>query len=535
MGQPNCGQAVVELLENYGIDTAFGIPGVHTIEFYRGLGDRTINHVLTRHEQGAGFMADGYARVTGKPAACFLISGPGLTNAATPIAQAYSDSQPMVVVATTNTRREIGKGWGPFHELRNQRLIAEQFCSYAGQALSAEDIPEIVAQAFAAMESGRPRPVYIEIPRDILSEPAVGDWTPRRIGARPGPRKELIAKAAGLLAGAERPLILTGAGANEASNAVTELVGMLDATVVSSFCGKGVVAESHPNVLGAALSMPEARNLVEQADVCLAIGTELSTVDASNQTLSFGGKLIRVDIDPKKMADRYSADVAIVADAKLSAQALVSCLKDQAITGADASWKQQLQKMKAKLDVFGSPKSREHRKVLDCLRDVLPDEGVVVGDMTQLAYTGNHFYRTEQPRTWLHPASYATLGYALPTAIGAKVAAPNKPVVSLAGDCGFLFTCQEMATAADRKIPIVQILWNNEALGEIRDAMIGSQIAPVEVNGLNPDYLSMARSFHWHAEAATSLDHLADQIKTGLAAEMPTLIEVREGGGDWAN
>lgn len=534
MGQLNCGQALVELLESYGIDTAFGIPGVHTIEFYRGLGDRTLNHVLTRHEQGAGFMADGYARVTGRAAACFLISGPGLTNAATPIAQAYSDSQPMVVVATTNTRREIGKGWGPFHELRNQRLIAEQFCGYAGQALSPEDIPDIVAQAFAAMESGRPRPVYIEIPRDILSEKATGDWTPRRTGARPGPRKSLIAEAADLLGKAQRPLILTGAGANDASSAVTELVNLLDATVVSSFCGKGVVAESHANVLGAALSMPDARNLVEQADVCLAIGTELSTVDASNQMLAFGGKLIRIDIDPKKMSDRYPADIAIVSDATLAAQALVACLMERSVVAASTSWKQQLDKVKAKLDVFGSPKSREHRKVLDCLRDVLPDDGVVVGDMTQLAYTGNHFYRTEQPRTWLHPASFATLGYALPTAIGAKVAAPDRPVVSLAGDCGFLFTCQEMATAADRKIPVVQILWNNEALGEIRDAMIGSQIAPVEVKGLNPDYLAMARSFHWNAESAGTLDQLGEQLREAIQADMPTLIEVREGGGDWA-
>lgn len=534
MGQLNCGQATVKLIEEYGIDTAFGIPGVHTIELYRGLGDRTIKHILTRHEQGAGFMADGYARVSGKAAACFLISGPGLTNAATPIAQAFSDSQPMVVIASTNTRREIGKGWGPFHELRNQRLIAEQFCAYAGQALSPEDIPEVVAQAFAALDSGRPRPVYVEIPRDILSEPAVGDWTARRTGKRPGPRAELIADAVGVLAGAERPLILTGAGANDAGAAVTDIADLLDAPVISSFCGKGVVSESHANVLGAALSMPEARTFVENADVCLAIGTELSTVDASNQTLSFGGRLIRIDIDPKKMSDRYPADIAIVADADLSARALRDSLQARSVKRSSFSWKAELEKLKAKLDNFGSPKSREHRKVLDCLRAVLPGDGVVVGDMTQLAYSGNHFYRAEQPRTWLHPASYATLGYALPTAIGAKIAAPDRPVVSLAGDCGFLFTCQEMAVAADRGIPIVQILWNNEALGEIRDAMVGSQIAPVEVNGLNPDYLTLARSFHWQAEAATSLDELADQLSTAIRSDKPTLIEVREGGGDWA-
>jgi len=534
MGRPTCGQALVALLEDYGIDTAFGIPGVHTIELYRGLDQRSLTHVLTRHEQGAGFMADGYARASGRPAACFLISGPGLTNAATPIAQAYSDSQPMVVVASTNTRREIGKGWGPFHELRNQRLIAEQFCTYAGQALSPEDIPDVVAQAFAAMESGRPRPVYIEIPRDILAEPAAGDWTPRSPAPRPAPRGDQIAEAAGLLASADRPLVMIGAGAADAGKPLKSIVERLGAAVVSSFCGKGVVPESHPNVLGAALSMPEARGFVGKADVIFAIGTELSTVDASNQTLTFEGRLIRVDVDPRKMSDRYNADVPIIADAALAATALDEALTERAVKGADAAWQSALQDVKAQFQRFGSPQSGEHRKVLEALRGALPHDAIVVGDMTQLAYTGNHFFQTERPRTWLHPASFATLGYALPTAIGAKFAVPNRPVVALSGDCGFLFTCQEMATAADRALPVVQILWNNDALGEIRDAMIGAQIAPVEVHGRNPDYLSLARAFQWRAERATSLQDLREQVVAAVVADGPTLIEVREGDGDWA-
>ena len=531
MAHIKCGEAIVRLLAAYGIDTALGIPGVHTIEMYRNFEATGMRHVLVRHEQGAGFMADGYARATGRPAACFLISGPGLTNAATPIAQAYSDSVPMVVIATTNLRHEIGKGWGPFHELRNQRLIAEQFCAFAGQALAPEDIPDIMAQAFAAMHSGRPRPVYIEIPRDILSEPATGDWSVRTPAPRPAPRQDQIEDAAALIARSKRPLVLVGAGAADASAPLTALTEKLDATVITSFCGKGVVDENHDNVLGACLSMPEARALVSQADTILAIGTELSTVDASNQTLEFSGNLIRVDIDPRKMSDRYAADLPIIADAGIAAEALLAALPET--TPSDPDWRISREAAKAALERFGAPRSGEHRSVLRAIKRAVPNDAILVGDMTQLAYSANHFYPTNGPRQWLHPASFATLGYALPTAIGAKVAMPERAVISMSGDCGFQFTCQELATAAELKMPLVQIIWNNEALGEIRDAMIGAQIAPVEVQGLNPDFAALAEAYHWTARRASSLAELEDMIMRGLAADGPTLIEVREGAGDW--
>ncbi|MGO1120668.1 5-guanidino-2-oxopentanoate decarboxylase [Rhodovibrionaceae bacterium A322] len=532
MTKPTCGQALVPLLQDYGIDQAFGIPGVHTIELYRGYENHGLPHVLCRHEQGAGFMADGYARVTGKPAACFLISGPGLTNTATPIATAYADSQPMLVIASTNLRREIGKGWGPFHELRNQRLIAEQFTGYAGQALSPQDIPEILAQAWASMTSGRPRPVYVEIPRDVLAEPAEGDWQAVKAAPRPVASPDDINRAADLLSQAERPLILVGAGAAEAAADLTALVDQVDAVVISSFCGKGVIAESHPNCLGAALSFDGARDLVHDADVVLAIGTELSTVDASNQTLSFSGKLIRIDIDPKKLTDRYRAHLPIVSDAGPAAKALSQRLQAVTDPKKHPAWQARMADSKKRFDQFGSAKSGEHRAVLSAITQASPDDCILVGDMTQLAYSANHFYRPDQPRQWLHPASYATLGFALPTAIGAKLGQPDKAVISLSGDCGFLFTCQEMATAAELKQPLVHILWNNAALGEIRDAMIGAQIAPVEVQGENPDFLAMARSFHWTAERARDLSHLSHLVAEGLERQGPTLIEVNEGIGD---
>jgi len=530
------GQAAVALLEQYGIDTVFGIPGVHTIEFYRGLADRGIHHVTPRHEQGAGFMADGYARVSGRPAACLLITGPGLTNAATPIAQAYSDSQPMVVLASTNLRNEIGKGWGPYHEVRNQRLIANQFTCFAGTALSPEDVPQLMAQGWSIMQSGRPRPYYVEIPRDVLGLDVTDAWQSVAESPRPRPAANAVEAAAKALSAATRPVMLVGAGAADASDGLTKLANRLNAPVISSFAGKGIVADSNPLSLGATLSMPPVREFITAADVVLAVGTELSTTDSSNQRLDIHGQMVRVDIDPRKINYYYPAAIGIVADSALFTEDVNACLDDigHVEKPLHAERRRKIDDIRTFASTYGSLATPQHRRILGSLRKVLPDDGIVVTDMTQLAYSGNYCFPCEHPRTWIHPVSYATLGFALPAAIGAKLAKPEQPVVSISGDCGFLFTCQEMATAAERGIPIVQIVWNNTALAEIRDGMVSLGVEPVEVLPRNPDYVAMARSFHWDAETAKSLDHFETLLAEGIERQTPTLIEVREGDGDWA-
>ena len=531
-----CGQATVALLEDYGIDTAFGIPGVHTIEFYRGLGERNLRHVLTRHEQGAGFMADGYARATGRPAACLLITGPGVTNAATAIAQAYSDSQPMMVVSSHNLRREIGKGWGPFHEVPNQNRITEQMTALTGTAMTPDDVPELMAQAWSVMMSGRPRPVHIEIPRDVLAEPVNARWTAATAVARPGANSALIQQAAAALASATRPVILAGGGASDASETVRKLAELLGAPVATSFAGKGIYPEDDPLALGATLCLAPVRDFVAKADMVLAVGTELSNVDASNQRLTIGGKLIRVDIDPRKMNDFYPADIAITADAGSALDELFQALGEEpAAARVDrATIINEVRALRAETTSFGGSRAPEHRAVMKTLGASLPDDTIFVGDMTQLAYTANVTFNRHHPRTWLHPAAYATLGFALPAAIGASLGRPGTPVVSIAGDCGFQFTCQEMGVASELKLPIIQILWNNQALGEIRDAMAGGDIEPVEVTGLNPDFQGLARAYCWHTERAESLDGLAESVAAAAARQGPSLIEVSEGGGDWA-
>ena len=241
-----CGEALMHLLEDYGVDTVFGIPGEHTLELYRGIETSGVRHVLTRNEQGAGFMADGYGRVTGRPGVCTLITGPGVTNAATPLAQAYADSIPLLLISSANRSESLGKGWGCLHEISDQRAVTAPLTAFSAMVRAPEDLPELIAQAFAVFHSRRPRPVHISIPIDLLGLPVEGEWRAHRPPAKPVAPPGAIEAATELLAGAKRPVILVGGGAQDAGTSVAALAELLDGAVISSNAGKGVVPESHP-------------------------------------------------------------------------------------------------------------------------------------------------------------------------------------------------------------------------------------------------------------------------------------------------
>ena len=248
-----CGEALMHLLGDYGVDTVFGIPGEHTLELYRGIESSGVRHVLTRHEQGAGFMADGYGRVTGKPGVCTLITGPGVTNCATPLAQAYADSVPMLLVSSANRSESLGKGWGCLHEIADQSAVTAPLTAFSAMVRTPEDIPELIAQAFTVFHSRRPRPVHISVPLDLLGLPVEGRWEARVPPQRPVAPPAAIDSAAALLVTARRPVILVGGGAQDAGDCVRRLCERLDAAVISSNAGKGVVPESHPLSLGGGL------------------------------------------------------------------------------------------------------------------------------------------------------------------------------------------------------------------------------------------------------------------------------------------
>lgn len=417
-----CGEVLVKLLEAYGVEQVFGIPGVHTVELYRGLAGSTINHVTPRHEQGAGFMADGYARTSGKPGVCFIITGPGMTNITTAMGQAYGDSIPMLVISSVQSRSQLGGGRGKLHELPNQSAMMAGVAAFSHTLMSAAELPSVLARAFALFQAGRPRPVHIEIPLDVLVENADALLASQPVNiARPGAAPTAITQMSQRLAGAKRPLILAGGGAIDAAEALTQLAERLGAPVALTINAKGMLPSSHPLLIGSTQSLVATRALVAEADVVLAIGTELAETDY-DVTFAGGfeipGVLLRIDIDPDQTVRNYPPTLALVADANLAAQALLADLGH--VSPRDADWgTARAQRLRSELASNWDAPTRLQSLFLKTVFEVLP-HAVCVGDSTQPVYTGNLTFNPEKPRRWFNSSTgYGTLGYALPAAVGA--------------------------------------------------------------------------------------------------------------------
>lgn len=522
------GQALVRLLANYGVDTVFGIPGVHTLELYRGLPGSGIRHVLTRHEQGAGFMADGYARVSGKPGVCFIITGPGVTNAATAIGQAYADSIPLLVISSVNHTASLGKGWGCLHETQDQRAMTAPITAFSAVALSAEDLPELIARAYAVFDSERPRPVHISVPLDVLSAPIKRDWS-HEVVRRPGrglPSAESLDQAVAKLAAAKRPMIIAGGGALLAAEALQRLSTQLAAPFFSSVAGKGLLPVAHPLNAGSTLCVEPGWQLIAEADVVLAIGTEMADTDFWRERLPINGELLRVDIDPRKFNDFYPCAVALHGDAQQTTLALLERLPAKP-RNADAAT-DAVARLRQAVSSGHGPLQRIHQAILDRVAAELPANAFISSDMTQLAYTGNYAFPSNATRSWLHPTGYGTLGYGLPAGIGAKFGAPERPGLVLVGDGGFLYTAQELATAVEElDSPLVVLLWNNDALGQIRDDMLNLDIEPIGVLPRNPDFAALARAFGCTVSEPQNLDELQTDLRNGFKRNGVTLIELK--------
>jgi thiamine pyrophosphate-dependent acetolactate synthase large subunit-like protein len=521
----NVGEASIRLLEAYGVDTVFGIPGVHTLEFCRGLNQSSIRHVQARNEQGAGFMADGYARASDKPGVALLISGPGVTNALTAIGQAYADSIPMLVVSADAASHTLGKGWGCLHEVPSLTATTAPLTAFSATAMTPEEVPVLFARAFSVFSSERPRPVHIAIPIDVLALPATGDWQPIELPQRPAPIAKKVERACELLRGARQPMICVGGGATLAGEAITEIAEKLGAPVISSIAGKGIVPGSHPLSLGGGVVRAEVQQYLKNADVVLAVGTELSEVDSFEGTLEINGKIIRIDIDTHKMNDLYPAEVALLGGARASCEAIARQLGE---VSARAETAAEVAAIRAEFRTRLDDSQRRHYRMLDLLREALPDDTMVLGDVCQLVYTGAFAFDVSAPRKWNYPGGYCTLGSALPDAIGAKLACPDTPVVAFAGDGGFMFTVQELVTGAELGMPLPIILWNNQGLKQIKDDMILREIELVGVTGINPDFMALARACRCNAIRAETAEQIRAALKDAFAADRPTLIEVGE-------
>lgn len=504
-GQISTGMYLIKLLAAYGVDTVFGIPGVHTIELYRGLAGSGVRHVTPRHEQGAGFMADGYARASGKPGVCLIISGPGMTNILTPMGQAYGDSVPMLVISTVNAHGRMGSGAGWLHELPNQQALVAGVAAFSRTIHRAEELPGALAEAFAVFDSARPRPVHLELPIDVMLAPA-GHLTVPEAPARttrPGPDPQLLEQATMLLAGARSPVILAGGGALSAAS-LPALAEALDAPVVMSTNARGILPPGHPLAVTLSASMPETRALIAGADVVLAIGTEMGPTDYDmyeDGGLAIPGTLIRADIDPAQAQRGWPPTLALIGCAALTSQALCTGIAHH-LARTDrqgAARTAQAQTGLARLD----PAIRGDLALLEQVRETLPD-ALIVGDSTQAVYAGNLGFASSRPGGYFNSATgFGTLGYGLPAAIGAALA-EGKPVVALSGDGGIQFTLAEMTSAIEAGARVIMLLYDNQGYGEIKSAMNMLNVPPLGVDILTPDLLAIARACGWSVVTAAT-------------------------------
>ena len=507
------------------IDTVFGIPGVHNLELVSRSCRLDIRHVLVRHEQGAGFAADGYARLSGRPAAAFTISGPGLTNILTVGRTGLLRFDAPAGGRHHAGARIAGQAMGRAARTAQSVRRSPPACSESlAAAASAEDVRDHLRLCLASLRAGRPRPAYLEIPLDVLSE-STALRADRFADAAPMPQAPVaqVEAAVRLLAIAARPIIVAGGGALHAQPELHRLLDTLDCPLVTTAAGKGLLPEHHPANLGASLPYRPIQALIEDADVVLAVGTELGETDIYvAPKLALSGRLIRIDIDPVKLADHYGAEVAVWGDARSSLHAVNQGLSPRSgwktRTGGAASLRNEI------ANTFDS-KARAQLNALHAIRAALPGHGVVFSDMTQIAYLGNYAFRADEPGRWFHPSGYGTLGFALPAALGAKISSPASPILALAGDFGVQFTLGELMTAVEAAQSLPVVVWNNSALGQIRDDMLAANIPPTGVIARNPDFVALGLACGAAALRVRTPAALSDAVRDALDYPGPTLIE----------
>lgn len=522
------GEALISLLESYGVDTVFGIPGVHTVELYRGLASSKIRHVTPRHEQGAAFMADGYARASGRPGVAFVITGPGLTNTITAMGQARADSVPMLVVSSVNALPTLGKGLGYLHELPDQRGMMEQVALASIRITQPEQLPAALERAFTLFASARPGPVHIEVPLDVMAKPAAGLSLEAVFKGPPAPDSAAIDEAVRMMRAASRPLILAGGGARHAEAPLRQLAERLGAPVVLTANGRGLM-HGHPLAVPASPSLKAVRRLIAEADLVVAAGTEFGPTDYDmygDGGFAMPANLVRIDIDAGQLA-RRPAKLAVQADCRAALEAILSSLGEAAAFEAQSS-QGAAHARTARESAWQEigPAMQEQVRVVEAIRDTLPD-AFIIGDSTQPVYAANLYYDHDRPGGWFNAATgFGALGYGPPAAIGAALAVPDAPVVCLTGDGGFQFTLPEIGAALDAGANVVFVVWNNRGYREIETSMREAGVEPVGVSPAPPDFLKLAQAYGIEAERLSDRLALPDALRRARAAQKTRILEI---------
>ncbi len=522
------GQAVVRSLINEGVDTIFGLPGVQNDWLYNALYDyrAEIRVIHTRHEQGAGYMALGYNLASGKVGVANIVPGPGFLNSSAALATAWGLNAKVLSLVGQIPQKAQGKGRGVLHEIPDQLAIQRQLTKWANRATSPSDVPNIMAQAFHQLQNGRPRPVGVEVSMDVLSSEAEIDFSRyKKAKTVHAPIiEEQIEKAAKLIANAKNPLIFVSSGAMEAGASVQALAEYLQAPTFAYRTGKGILSSRHY----LSFPVPAAHALWKEADVVIGIGSHVR-MPLSKWGVDKDLTFISINIDETAHNRIIEPTLSVTADAAQAVDVIMEKLPK--ISTPAASRKKEMQEFRKAWNektAYLEPQST----ILKTIREELPDDGILVDELTQVGFASRIVYDTYLPRTYLCTGFMGTLGWGFQTALGAKVAKPDVPVISVAGDGGFMFGVQELATAVQHKIGVVVLLFNNNLYGNVRamqENLYDNRIIATDLH--NPDFVKMAHAFGANGVRVNNYEDMRKAIQDAKGESLPTIIEVPIGTG----
>jgi len=523
------GDAIVEVLRSASVDTVFGIPGLHTLPLYDALaGAPSIRHILTRHEQGAAFAADGYARVTGRPGVLSTTTGPGTFNTLAAMAEAWSDSSPVVLLAGQIDAALDGLGRGVLHETPDQGRSFEPVTAFVGRPRSPEAMPVAVAEALRYSMTGRPRPAYVELPTDLLGVPLDAPSPEVLFPGPVPPDKAAIVEAAKLLRAADRVVLLVGAGVHRAraSAALRQLAIRIEAPVATSVSGAGAISADDEWWAGTLVpGRPEWRGLFDGADAVVVVGCRLDDVGTARWTLPLPN-LVHIDIDPAVIGRAYSPVVGIVGDARLALEGLRDELPGGGMTRPSRSgWGlSRARAMRVAVQAGVAPDQRRVRDAFLAARAALPRDVILTHDAARLNSWTGYFWPVYEPDGSIFPWGSATLGFALGSANGASVAAPGRRVVAACGDGGFLFTASELATAAAHDLDVTVLVHDDAAFGSIADYQIQRHGRSYATDLHNPDLVAFVRSFGVPAERVDDVGDLPAAMARATIGPGPSAV-----------
>jgi len=515
------GEAIVSGLVAHGVDTVFGLPGAQIYGLFDAFQQAQLRVVGARHEQACGYMAFGYARSSGKPGVFSVVPGPGVLNAGAALLTAFGGNEPVLCLTGQVPTKFLNQGRGHLHEMPDQLATLRSFVKWAERVEYPGDAPTVVSRAFQEMRSGRPGPAAIEMPWDVFTQRAdIGPSKPFAPFAPPPPDSDRIKAAADAIRASKAPMIFVGSGAIDAREEILELAELIDAPVVAFRSGRGIVSNAHE--LG--LTIAAAHRLWPQTDLIIGIGTRLELPSWRWSSRSPAPKSIRIDIDAAEMR-RFAADVAVVADAQAATTDLLAAVRRSgytrqrdrraAIREASATALKEIQAIQPQM------------AYLDILREVLPANAIVTDELSQVGFASWYGFPVYEPRTFISSGYQGTLGSGFPTALGAKVANPDRPVVAITGDGGFMFGVQELSTAVQFNIGVVTLVFNNNAYGNVRRDQLNVFDGRVVASDLvNPDFVKLAESFGAGAARVTSPDQFRPALEKALADGRPYVIAI---------